>query len=149
MASQRLRQTPKLSQPVGLKAREIMQSRAVGAKGDATLGEFLANVAANSWHLVYPVFNGNEAIGTISLREIAQVPEWQWKSIKVGEVARASLAKVELETDLREIVRLMNHERRHRLVLIIDSDGAPAGLITPSDILLALSVEDEAETAAG
>jgi CIC family chloride channel protein len=149
VVSHRLRQTPKLSQPVGLRAREIMQSRVVGAKGDATLQEFLANVAANSRHLVYPVFNGNEAIGTISLWEIAQVPGWQWNSIKVGEVARTNLVQVELDTDLREVVRVISQHECHRLVLIVDSDGHPAGLITPSDVVSALSIDDEADTGSG
>jgi len=108
----------------------------VGAQADATLQEFFANVAANNRHPAYPMFKGNRAIGTISLWEIAQVPGSRWNSVKVGEVARANLAQVELDTDLREVVRLMNRQQRHRLVLIIDSDGAPAGLITPSDILL-------------
>lgn len=147
--SQRLRQTPKLSQPVGLRARQIMRTQMVGAQADATLQEFFANVAANNRHPAYPVFEGKRAIGIISLWEIAQVPASRWNSVKVGEVARANLAQVELDTDLREVVRLMNQQQRHRLVLIIDSAGAPAGLITPSDILFALSVEDEAETGAG
>ena len=51
----------------------------------------------------------------------------------------------ELDADLREVVRLINQHQRHRLVLIIDSDGAPAGLITPSDVVFALTVDDEAE----
>jgi chloride channel protein, CIC family len=149
VGSQRLRQAPKLSQPVGLTAREIMQTRMVGAKADATLQEFLNNLAANSRHPVYPVFNGKRAIGTISLWEIAQVPSSRWNSVTVGEVARSNLPQVELDTDLREVVRLINEHHRHRLVLIIDSDGAPAGLITPSDVVFALTVDDEAETDAG
>jgi predicted transcriptional regulator len=65
--------------------------------------------------------------------------------VKVGEVARSNLPQVELDTDLREVVRVMNQQQRHRLVLITDSNGVPAGLITPSDIISALSVEDQAE----
>jgi chloride channel protein, CIC family len=149
VSNQRLRQAPKLSQPVGLTAREIMQTHVVGARADATLQEFLNNLAAISRHPVYPVFNGKSAIGTISLLEIAQVPGSRWNSVKVGEVARSNLAQVELDTDLREVVRLINQQQRHRLVLIIDSDGAPAGLITPSDIVFALTVDDEAETDVG
>jgi CIC family chloride channel protein len=149
VGSQRLRQAPKLSQPVGLTAREIMQTRMVGAKADATLQEFLNNIAANNRHPIYPVFNWKRAIGTISLWEIAQVPGSRWNSVKVGEVARPNLAQVGLDTDLREVVRLINQQQRHRLVLIIDSDGTPAGLITPSDVVFALTVDDEAETDAG
>src|SRR5262249_46167769 len=101
----------------------------------------------NNRHPVYPVFNGKKAIGTISLWEIAQVPGPRWNSVKVGEVVRSQLAQAELDTDLREVVRLMNQHQRHRLVLIIDSDGNPAGLITPSDVVFALSVDhDQAET---
>jgi len=41
----------------------------------------------------------------------------------------------------------MNQHQRRRLVLIIDSDGNPAGLITPSDVVFALTIDDdEAET---
>jgi chloride channel protein, CIC family len=149
VGSQRLRQVPKLSQPVGMTAREIMQTRMVGAKADATLQEFLKDLAPNNRHPVYPVFDGKRAIGTISLWEIAQVPGSRWNSVKVGEIARSNLPEVELDTDLREVVRLINQQHRHRLVLIIDSDGAPAGLITPSDVVFALAVDDETETEVG
>jgi chloride channel protein, CIC family len=147
--SQRLRQMPKLSQPVGLKACEIMCTQILAAQADATLQEFFANVAANNRHLAYPVFKDKNAIGSISLWELAQVPRSRWNSIKIGEVARGNLAQVTLETDLREVVRLMNQQQRHRLVLVVDSHGTPAGLITSSDILSALSVEDEVQPAAG
>jgi len=144
--SQRLRQAPKLSQPIGVRAREIMQTQMVGVQADATLQEFFTTIAANNRHPAYPVLKGNQAVGTISLWEIAQVPGSRWGSVKVGEVARPDLARVDQDTDLREVVRLMNQQQRHRLVLVIGSDGAPAGLITPSDIVLALSVDDETGT---
>jgi len=144
--SQRLRQAPKLSQPIGLRAREVMQTQMVGAQADATLQEFFTTIAANNRHPAYPVLKGKQAVGTISLWEIAQVPGSRWGSVKVGEVARPDLAQVDQDTDLREVVRLMNQQQRHRLVLVIGPDGAPAGLITPSDIVLALSVDDETDT---
>lgn len=145
IGSQRLRQTPKLSQPVGLKAHQVMRTQMVGAQAEATLQEFFAGVATNHRHPAYPVFKDNKAIGSISLGEVAQVPGADWDKVKVEEVALPNLAQVGPDTDLREVVRLMNQQHRHRLVLIIDSDGAPVGLITPSDIVFALSVEDEAE----
>jgi chloride channel protein, CIC family len=147
--SQRLRQTPKLSQPVGLKAREVMRTQMIGAHADATLREFFANVAACHRHPAYPVFKDNKVIGSISLGEVSQVPGLQWDSVKVGDIALPNLAQVGPDTDLKEVVQLMNQQQRHRLVLIIDSDGAPAGVITPSDIVFALSVGDETENADG
>jgi CIC family chloride channel protein len=143
--SQRLRQTPKLSQPIGVKARQIMRTQIVGAQADATLQEFFTNVAAHNRHPTYPVFKDKRAIGSISLWEIAQIPSSRWNAVKVGEVARCNLPQLELDTDLREVVRVMNQQQRHRLVLIVGSDGATAGLVTPSDIISALSMEDGAE----
>lgn len=139
---QRLHQTAKLSRPVGITAREIMQTKMVGAEADATLQEFFVSVAANHRHPAYPVFKDNQTVGAISLWEIAQVPLSRWNSVKVGEVVRPDLAQVGQEADLREVVGLMNQQRRHRLVLVTGSDGAPAGLITPSDIVFALSIGD-------
>jgi len=146
--SQRLRQPPKLSQPIGLKAREIMRTQIVGAQADATLQEFFSNVATHNRHPTYPVFKDNRVIGSISLWEIAHVPSSRWNGVKIGEAARYNLPQVGLDTDLREVVRLMNQQQSHRLVLVVDSDSVPAGLITASDIISALSVEEEAETEA-
>ena len=143
--SQRLRQTPKLSQPIGLKAREIMHTPIIGADADATLQEFLGSVVAHNRHPTYPVFKDKRAIGSISLWEIAQFPSPRWVSVKVREAARYNLPRVELDEDLREVVRAMNQHHRHRLVLVVDSNEVPAGVISPTDILCALSVEEEAE----
>jgi CIC family chloride channel protein len=147
--SQRLRQLPKLSQPIGLKARQIVRRQIVGAQADATLREFFSSVAAHNRHPTYPVFKDKCAIGSISLWEIAQVPNSQWDSVKIAEVARYNLPQVELDTDLAEVVRLMNQQQRHRLVLVVDSDSVPAGVITPSDLISGLSIDDEVETEAG
>jgi predicted transcriptional regulator len=80
------------------------------------------------------------------LWEIAQVSSSQWNRAKVGDVAHYNLPRLDFDTDLAEVVRLMNQQQRHHLVVIVDSDGAPAGLITRTDTVSALSVEDAAET---
>jgi predicted transcriptional regulator len=121
----------------------------VGAQADATLREFFSSVAAHNRHPTYPVFKDKCAIESISLWEIAQVPNSQWDSVKIAEVARYNLPQVELDTDLAEVVRLMNQQQRHRLVLVVDSDSVPAGVITPSDLISGLSIDDEVETEAG
>jgi hypothetical protein len=76
------------------------------------------------------VFKDNRAIGAISLWAISQVLGSRWNSVKVGEVARANLAQADQEADLKEVLRLINQQQRHRLVLIINSDGTPTALIT-------------------
>ena len=143
--SQRLRQTPKLSQPVGLRAREIMRTQIVGAQADATLQEFFTNVAANNRHPVSPVFKGNKAIGP-PLAGNARLPGSRGMASR-SERSRVPISQVELDRfagssalDEPATAPPISLDRRF--------EGDPAGLISPSDILFALSVEDEAQTAA-
>jgi chloride channel protein, CIC family len=137
-ADQRLHEVVKLSQPTGIKARQIMQTHIVGVQAQATVREFFDNVANTYRHQIYPVFKGSEAAGLISLWEISQVPSEKWPETLVSEVARTEITAINEDADLGEAVRLLTQQRRDRMLLVTSSGGTPVGIITDSDILQAL-----------
>jgi CIC family chloride channel protein len=137
-ADQRLHEVVKLSGPTGIKARQIMQTHIVGVQADATVRDFFNNVANTNRHQVYPVFNGQETVGLLSLWEISQVPADRWEQTRVGEVARKELTRIGEDADLGEVVRLLTRQQRDRLLVVVGTDGTPVGIITDSDVLQAL-----------
>jgi CIC family chloride channel protein len=137
-ADQRLHEVVKLSGPTGIKARQIMQTQIVGVQADATVRDFLNNVANSNRHQIYPVFNGEEPIGLLSMWEISQVPADRWEQTRVEEIASREMTRIGGDTDLGEMVRLLTREQRDRLLVVVSPDGTPVGIITDSDVLQAL-----------
>ena len=137
-ADQRLHEVVKLSAPTGIKARQIMQTQIVGVQADATVRDFFNNVANSNRHQFYPVFNGEEPIGLLSLWEISQVPADRWEQTRVAEIASKEMTRVGGDTDLVEMVRLLTREQRDRLLVVVSPEGTPLGIITNSDLLQAL-----------
>jgi CIC family chloride channel protein len=137
-SEQRLHEVVKLSGPTGIKARQIMQAHIVGVQADATVRDFFDNVANTNRHQVYPVFNGRETVGLLSLWEISQVPPDRWEQTRVGEIARKEVTRIGEDADLGEVVRLLTRQQRDRLLVVAGADGTPAGIITDSDVLQAL-----------
>jgi chloride channel protein, CIC family len=135
---QRLHEVVKLSGPTGIKAHQIMRTQIVGVQADATVRDFLNNVANSKHHQVYPVFNGEEPIGLLSLWEIRQVPPERWEQTRVEEVASKEMTRIGGDADLGEVVRLLTREQRDRLLVVVNPHGTPLGIITDSDVLQVL-----------
>lgn len=138
-AEQRLHEIVKLSQPTGIKVRQIMRTQIVGVNESATLKQFVDSVTAHTdHHPVYPVFRDKKAVGIISLWEVGQVPPEKWEHTTVGEVARSEIIRLREDADLGEAVRMLTSERQDQMLLVTGADDAPLGIITHSDVLHAL-----------
>jgi len=137
-ADQRLHEVAKLSGPTGIKVRQIMQTHIVGVQADATVRDFFDNVANNYRHQVYPVFKDRDAVGLISLWEISQLPADRWTHTRVQDVARTEMAEIAPDADLGEAVRLLTRQQRDRMLVVVDANRTPIGIITDSDVLQAL-----------
>jgi len=137
-ADQRLHEVVKLSQPTGIKVAQIMTTQVIGVQAGTTVRDFFDTVASIHRHQVYPVFEGDHAVASISLWELSGVPADQWNQVKVGSVAHGEIVRIPKDADLGEAVRLLTQERNTRLLLVTNEDGTPAGIVTHSDVLQAL-----------
>lgn len=135
---QRLHQMPRLSGPTGIKVREIMQPQVIGVEATSTVRDFVAGIGSAQRHPVYPVFDHGRAVAIVSWWEVSQLPPERWDRTAVGEVARHEISTINKEADLGEAVRMLALERRDRLLLVLDGNGAPVGILTNGDVLNAL-----------
>ena len=84
-----------------------------------------------------PVVKDGELAGVISDRDLIRVkmeiPE-DYDTLKISDVMKKKILTARPETNIRDIARIMLEERIGAMI-ILDSDGKIAGIITRTDIL--------------
>ena len=126
-----------------MSVRDVMRARVVFVKSETTIREFVESVAVHHRHTIFPVYENDKAIGTISVSDLSQVPPSHWDRITVGEIADLDAIRVTDDCDLAEALRLLVREGAPQMLLITDDSGAMQGVITKTDILRAVRVADE------
>jgi Zn-dependent protease/predicted transcriptional regulator len=82
----------------------------------------------------FPVIEGTEVIGLITVEDVQAVPEGLWSWRKVGEVMRPASAELFITPD-RSMMEAMEHMVRTGLErLVVIEDGRCTGLITRSAV---------------
>jgi CIC family chloride channel protein len=152
---QRLHEGVKLQEMVETPVSEIMQQHIVSAQASLTLHEFVSMLSPHSQHEAFPVFDGQQLIGAITLASIIQTPSDQWKRIRVRDRMNARLGTIPADCDAAEALRLLLGEHRQPLLLVVSAEGKVQGIVTKTDILHALrtrrdsSGENHAESGLG
>ncbi|MFZ0663226.1 MAG: chloride channel protein [Acidobacteriaceae bacterium] len=122
---------------------EVMQQRMVAAQASLTLREFASTLAENSRRDAFPVFDGLELLGGITLWSMVRVPPDRWKSTTVRELVNRRVQRVPLDCDISEAARLLLSEHRQMMLLVIAGDGRMKGIVTKADILKVLKLRRE------
>jgi Predicted transcriptional regulator, contains C-terminal CBS domains len=96
-----------------------------------------------------PVVAGGEVVGVISQTDLLNARSSEliganWDRVKVRHLMSRPAVTVHLATTVTRAARLMLEEHIHRVV-VVDPDGAPAGVLTSSDLLRALLPEEDGE----
>jgi CIC family chloride channel protein len=137
---QQLHETAKLAELTGMTVQDVMQRRIISVQAVSTIREFVASVAAHHRHTIFPVYDGDKIVGTISLSDVSRVPSERWNHATVAEFADRSAIRVMSDCDLSEALRLLVRERGAQLLLVTDGAGAVQGIVTKTDILRAVRI---------
>jgi predicted transcriptional regulator len=124
--------------------RDVVQRRVVSVQATSTIREFIASVAARHRHTIFPVYEIDKVVGTISISDLSQVPLEDWDKTTVGELADRKAVHVMEDCDLSEALRLLVRERGAQMLLVMDSAGALQGVVTKTDILRAVRMASDA-----
>src|SRR6266478_6295738 len=81
---QHLHETAKLAELSGMAVRDVIQRRVVSAQARSTIREFVASVAAHHRHTIFPVYEGDKVVGTISVSNMSRFAPEDWDSVTVG-----------------------------------------------------------------
>jgi predicted transcriptional regulator len=136
---------PRLTELGAIKVADVMQRSVVGVQASSTLRAFADSVAAHHRYAIFPVFDGERAIGTVAAWTLSNVPPERWAQTRVGDIANPNLVRVTPQTTLNEALRLLAHQTAPQMLLVTAAEprdgssvGALAGIITKTDILRSL-----------
>lgn len=144
---QHLHETARLAELSGMFVRDVMQHNVLGAQAGSTIREFVESVAVRHRHTIFPVYENDKVLGTISISDLSEIPPRDWDRVTVGELADRDAVRVTDDYDLSEALRLLVREQGPQMLLVIDDAGAMKGVITKTDVLRAVRMVDQPTTA--
>ena len=143
---QRLHEGVKIQELRNVSVSEVMQPQIVSAQASLNLRELSATLPAHYRHEVFPVFEGEQLLGTIALWSLAQVPPEKWETTRVRDLTDRRVTKVSSECDVMEALRLLLTEHKQPMLLVVSDKGRLKGIVTKTDILQALRIRREDAT---
>jgi CBS domain containing-hemolysin-like protein len=110
----------------------IPRPRVSTAAATSTVGELIGRMSAG--HSRYPVLadSADDVVGVVCLRDVLALPEPQWDTVRVRDIARAAVVvpdSLPLPA-VREALRAAEDE----LAVVVDEYGGFAGVLTVEDI---------------
>jgi CIC family chloride channel protein len=135
---QRLHEGVKLQELTDTPVSEVMQQQLIAAEGAMTVTEFVRTLSPHSHHDTFPVFEGHELQGAVTLWRVLHVPPEKWKTTHVRDLIDARIGTVAPECDVTEALRLLLGEHAQPMLLVVSTEGKMQGIVTKTDILHAL-----------
>ena len=121
-----------------LKARELMTGNVLSVSPGESLRK-VAEIILEKNIRALPVVDGSgRLVGIISTQHIAKAFLRGDLTASVSEYMDRNVPTVPLEEDILDIMRLMDNRNVGRVV-VVDEQGSPAGIITRTDILKAMT----------
>jgi CIC family chloride channel protein len=135
---QRLHEGVKLQELAETTVSEVMQQQVIAAEASLTLQEFVSKLSPHSPHDAFPVFEGEQLLGAVTLGAVLKVAPDRWRNTRVRDLIDARISTVPPDCDVTEALRLLLGEHRQPMVVVVSSAGTIQGIVTKTDILHAL-----------
>jgi CBS domain containing-hemolysin-like protein len=123
--------------------RDVIQPRVIFVQSTTTIRDFVETVAVHHRHTIFPVYEGDKVIGTISVSDLSRVAPEDWYKTTVGEFADRRAIRVIDDCDLSEALRLLIREGGPQMLLVTDPAGALQGVVTKTDIPRAVRMSSD------
>jgi Zn-dependent protease/predicted transcriptional regulator len=118
----------------GVEAEDVMVGDLVPIPSRLTLQEAVDEFFMRHDHGAFPVRDGDETVGLISLRRVKQVPRDDWPTTRVREVMGPidDQCTVRVDTPVASVLEKLEDHDAHRVLVM--EDGLVVGIITASDL---------------
>ena len=137
-ADQRLHEVARFSGIMGVSVREVMCRQVISVQAGASLHDFAHSISAHHRHATFPVYDGENAVGTVAVWTLSQIPPERWDNVKVRDVYDHVPDRIPSSCDLLEALRLLLRQDSQQMLLIGPPMGALEGIVTKTDILRSL-----------
>jgi len=145
---QRLHEGVKLQELTETPVSAVMQTQLIAAQGSMTVGDFVHTLSPHAHHDAFPVFEGQNLLGAVTLWAVLHVSPDNWRSTEIRDLIDARVARVSPDCDVTEALRLLLGEHTHPMLLVVSNEGKMQGIVTRTDILHALKTRREVPAAA-
>ena len=122
----------------GHTAREVLMTDCPHVLKQLSLDLFVENVALPSGRRCFPVMQGDQFLGLVTLHQIQNVPRDKWRTTRVAEVMIPfeRLVRARLDEDLTTVLEEMSRADVNQLPVV--DDGKFLGMVTRGNILALL-----------
>jgi Zn-dependent protease/predicted transcriptional regulator len=124
----------------GMTVKDVIQKDAVSAPPDVSLDRLVDEYFYQYRFHSFPVLEGDRLVGTISLRDVQDVPraDWPLRTVRDAMHEIRAGAVVHPQEDLESVFRKMVEEGRGHLPVV--DDGRLVGIVTRHDMLTLLQL---------
>lgn len=128
------------------KVKRFMTKNPISVAPDITLKNFIDQYVYQSHHHLYPVVEGDNLLGYISLKEVKSVPATEWEHLSVRKliVPLSSLKTITPLTSAFDALNLFQQADTTTL-LVVNEHNQLVGLLTAQDIFKLISIKLELE----
>jgi CIC family chloride channel protein len=134
---QRVHEAARITGLADIRVSEAMQRDVITVAAEMTLARFMSEVVARCRHTIFPVCEGREPVGIISIDMLGGVAAEKWESATVGAFAERNGARVDPDCDLMEALRMLTGQQAHQMLIVTSRDGALQGIVTKTDVIRA------------
>lgn len=135
---QRLHEGVKLQELAEVPVSAVMQQHLISVQASLTVHEFVSMLGPHAHHEAFPVFEGEELLGGVTLWSIVHTDPERWKNTTIRSLIDARLGRISPECDVTEALRLLLGEHKQHMLLVVSEQGKIQGVVTKADILHAL-----------
>ena len=124
----------------GRRVRRFMTPDPVTVPAQTTVRDFVEDYLYHHALDLFPVVDGEQLRGSVSLRQVREVPREEWGRLRVGDICREPEPgnTVEADTDAAEALQQMQTGRSGRLM--VTDKGRLVGMLVLKDLLRFLEV---------
>ncbi len=129
----------------GEKVRRFMKEEPISVSSAITLQQLVDDFILKHHFEMFPVVEGDQLVGCISLNQVKEIPREQWTLKQVNEVmARCSAENtIEPDEDALEALARMNRSKSSRLMVV--EEGKILGMIALKDMMKFISFKLDLE----
>ncbi len=136
---QRLHEGVTVEELTALRVGDAMQRHVTCADADWSLRRWAEAATAHSNYAAYPVLDQGRVVGTIAVAAIARVPPEAWDRVTVRAAMDGHWARIAADASLQDALRLLVARPEERLLLVTNDLGILDGILTQTDILVAMN----------
>lgn len=132
----------------GRKVRDFMSDAPIAVSPQLNIRQLADDFVLRHHHEFFPVVDGGRILGSISMKEIKDIPRERWEATRIGAamVPASEANLIDAQAEAMAALLVMQRQKASRLMVV--DGGALVGVLSLKDLLKRLSLQLELEDAA-